>query len=78
MGFNLSYLFERQDLLGEAMRDILALLAAGRLKAPGVTPYPFANIAQAHGDLESVGPWANWCCSSSRGPPERRRAPGRP
>ena len=52
MGFNLSYLFERQDLLGQAMGELFAALSTGGLRAPGVTVYPFANIAQAHRDLE--------------------------
>lgn len=53
MAFNLSYLFDRIDLLHEAMRDLLAWLAAGEIVAPQVTTYPLAEVARAHADIES-------------------------
>lgn len=53
LAFNLSYLFDRTDILEEGMRAVLDWLAAGHLPPPSVTPYPFDEIARAHRDLES-------------------------
>jgi len=53
LAFNLSYLFDRVDMLSEAMRDILAWLAAGEVTPPAVTTYPLADVARAHADIES-------------------------
>jgi len=51
--FNLSYLFARKDILREAMGRLLGWLNEGKLKPPPVTPYPVAEVARAHRDLES-------------------------
>ena len=53
MGFNLSYLFERRDLLAEGMGRIVGWFAEGRLRAPTITTYPFRHVAEAHRALES-------------------------
>ena len=53
MGFNLSYLFDRQEFLQTAMNDLLAKFERGLLRLPAVTPYPFEEAARAHCDLES-------------------------
>jgi len=53
MAFNLSYLFDRQELLADAMGKLLGWLAEGRIKAPPVTTYPVAEVAAAHRDLEA-------------------------
>lgn len=53
LGFNLSYLFERKELLTEAMRELLAWRADGTLRAPTVTAFPFERVADAHRALES-------------------------
>jgi len=53
LAFNLSYLFDRMDILGPAMEDIGAWLNDGRIVAPPVTTYPFADVAKAHADIES-------------------------
>jgi NADPH:quinone reductase-like Zn-dependent oxidoreductase len=53
MGFNLSYLFHRGDLLAGAMGRILGGFAAGVLRMPAVTTYPLSEVARAHADLES-------------------------
>lgn len=53
LGFNLSYLFHRRDLLAEGMAALLEGLAAGRLRPPPVTTYPLEEVARAHRDLES-------------------------
>jgi NADPH:quinone reductase-like Zn-dependent oxidoreductase len=53
IGFNLSFLFDRQDLLGQAMRDLLAWASSGRLQPPKVTTFPLADAAKAHQAIES-------------------------
>ena len=53
MGFNLSYLFHRGDLLAGAMARILGGFSAGALRMPAVTVYPLAEVGRAHADLES-------------------------
>jgi len=53
MAFNLSYLFDRNDLMEPAFADILRWLADGSLKPPPVTRYPLAEVAHAHRDIES-------------------------
>lgn len=53
MAFNLSYLFDRRDLLAEAMGRLLAWAAEGRAPPPPVATYPLARVADAHRDLES-------------------------
>ncbi len=53
LGFNLSYLFGRADILEQAMRDLLGWLAAGKLTPLEVTPYPLDKVADAHKAIES-------------------------
>jgi synaptic vesicle membrane protein VAT-1 len=53
LAFNLSYLFDRHDLLAEGMGDILGWFTAGTLRAPPIGTYPLADVARAHADLES-------------------------
>jgi NADPH:quinone reductase-like Zn-dependent oxidoreductase len=53
LGFNLSYMFGRQDLLAESMARILAGFADGTLRMPAVETYPLGQVARAHADLES-------------------------
>lgn len=53
LAFNLSYLFDRLELLHEAMTQITGWLATGALQPPPVTTYPLADVARAHADLES-------------------------
>jgi NADPH:quinone reductase-like Zn-dependent oxidoreductase len=53
LGFNLSFLSQRADLLLPAMRQILAWIDAGYLRALPVTRYRFDEVARAHRDLES-------------------------
>ncbi|MEM9195056.1 MAG: medium chain dehydrogenase/reductase family protein [Myxococcota bacterium] len=53
LAFNLSYLFDRVDLLHEAIHDILRWMAAGELKPPQVTTFPLADVAEAHKHIES-------------------------
>ncbi|MCU0672690.1 MAG: medium chain dehydrogenase/reductase family protein [Myxococcota bacterium] len=53
LAFNLSYLFDRMDLLGEAMDDVLAWMAAGELRPPAVKTFPMSAVADAHRHIES-------------------------
>lgn len=53
IGFNLSFLFDRQDLLGQAMRDLLAWANTGRIQPPQVTTFGLADVAKAHQAIES-------------------------
>jgi len=53
LAFNLSYLFDRADLLAEGMAQITAWLDAGKLAPPPVVTYPLADVARAHADIES-------------------------
>jgi len=53
LAFNLSYLFDRTDLLELALGEIAGWLAAGRIHAPPVVTYPLADVARAHADIES-------------------------
>ena len=53
MGFNLSYLFDRADLLATAMGQLLGWVAQGRVQPLPVTCYPLEQAAEAHRALES-------------------------
>ncbi len=53
LAFNLSYLFDRTDLLTVAMADLRRWIADGRLGPPEVTVFPFARAADAHRALSS-------------------------
>ncbi|MEZ4440022.1 MAG: medium chain dehydrogenase/reductase family protein [Polyangiaceae bacterium] len=53
LAFNLSYLFDRSDILDEAMRDLSAWLAEGVITPPTATTYRFEDVAKAHADIES-------------------------
>jgi NADPH:quinone reductase-like Zn-dependent oxidoreductase len=52
MAFNLSYLFEREELMAEAMRALLAWVDAGKLLPPAVKAFPLDDVALAHRELE--------------------------
>jgi NADPH:quinone reductase-like Zn-dependent oxidoreductase len=53
LAFNLSYLFDRLDILGEGMGHLLGLLEAGKISPPPVRTYRLADVQQAHRDIES-------------------------
>lgn len=53
LAFNLSYQFERLDLLAEVMADLTAWLEEGEIAPPPVATYAFEEVARAHGALES-------------------------
>jgi synaptic vesicle membrane protein VAT-1 len=53
LAFNLSYLFDRSDLLGEAMGQLLGWVRTGALRPPAVETFPLDRVADAHRALES-------------------------
>jgi NADPH:quinone reductase-like Zn-dependent oxidoreductase len=53
IAFNLSFLFNRKDLLQEAMQDLIKWVAEGKIKAPAIQPFSFEKVADAHRALES-------------------------
>jgi len=53
LAFNLSYLFERLDLLDEGMQGLLDWLSAGKLTPLPVREMPLDRVAEAHRELES-------------------------
>jgi NADPH:quinone reductase-like Zn-dependent oxidoreductase len=53
LAFNLSYLFEKREVLEEAMGRLLAWVDEGRIVAPPVTRFPLDRVADAHRALES-------------------------
>ena len=53
IGFNLSFLFDREDLLTDGMEDLLQMLRKGQLRPPKITSHPAHEVAQAHRLIES-------------------------
>lgn len=53
MAFNLSYLFDRTDVLDESMKALVPSLAEGSITPPSTTTYPLDEVARAHADIES-------------------------
>ncbi len=53
LAFNLSYLFDRADILAEGMHDIMRWLADGKLVPPPSKTFPLERVADAHRDIES-------------------------
>lgn len=53
LAFNLSYLFDRTDMLELFIDDLERWVASGEVVAPPVTEYAFDDVAQAHRDIES-------------------------
>jgi NADPH:quinone reductase-like Zn-dependent oxidoreductase len=53
LGFNLSFLFDKQSLMEAGLRQLRQWLEDGKLQPPRVSVYPFGRAAQAHRDLES-------------------------
>ncbi|HSC89252.1 MAG TPA: medium chain dehydrogenase/reductase family protein [Polyangiaceae bacterium] len=51
--FNLSYLFEEQELLGGAMTQLAEWFSSGRLRPPQVQQFPLAEVGRAHEALQS-------------------------
>ena len=53
MAFNLSYLFERHDILREAMSELIGWLEEGTLAPAKIETYSLDDVARAHADIES-------------------------
>ena len=53
IAFNLSYLFDRIDLLTASMQDLMQWVAEGKIRAAPLQAYPFEKVADAHRALES-------------------------
>jgi NADPH:quinone reductase-like Zn-dependent oxidoreductase len=51
--FNLSFLFERKDLLEEAMGDLIRWYQEDKIKVSKVQTFPFEKVGEAHRALES-------------------------
>jgi NADPH:quinone reductase-like Zn-dependent oxidoreductase len=53
LAFNLSYQFDRLDLLQEVMADLLRWIEEGEIHPPPVSTFAFEQVAEAHRALES-------------------------
>lgn len=53
VGFNLSFLFDRADLLQESIQQLQEWCAQGKIQPPKVTEFAFEDVASAHRHLES-------------------------
>ena len=53
LGFNLSFLFDRSDLMCAAMQQLIAWLEEDRIRPSAIHSYDFDQVARAHRDLES-------------------------
>ena len=53
LAFNLSFLFDRQDIFEPAMDKILDWVDSGKLRVPAVADYALADVRRAHAALES-------------------------
>jgi synaptic vesicle membrane protein VAT-1 len=53
IAFNISYLFERKEILHEAMTTLCSWVGQGLVRAPKVTSFPFEQVAEAHKSIES-------------------------
>jgi NADPH:quinone reductase-like Zn-dependent oxidoreductase len=53
LAFNLSYLFDRTDILDEGMSVILDWIREGHVPPPAVRTYSLDDVALAHRDIES-------------------------
>ena len=51
--FNVSYLFDRPDLLDEAMSHLIKWVNEGKIQAPQTQVFSFENVADAHRCIES-------------------------
>ena len=53
IAFNLSYLFQRTELLEESMQDLIKWVEEGKIKAPPLQRFAFEQVSEAHQTLES-------------------------
>lgn len=54
LAFNLSYLYDRTDLLGDFVRDFEAWTSSGAVEPLPVETYPLEEVGRAHADIESA------------------------
>lgn len=52
LAFNLSFLFDRTDILYKAFGELWPLVLSGQLQPLATSPFALAEAAQAHGQLE--------------------------
>jgi NADPH:quinone reductase-like Zn-dependent oxidoreductase len=74
MAFNLSYLFDRPDLMSEGMTALTRWVEEGKLTAPQTHVFPMHRVADAHRALES-GKTIGKLVLGMAGPAERLSAP---
>jgi NADPH:quinone reductase-like Zn-dependent oxidoreductase len=53
MAFNLSYLFDEQELFQRSTAELVGWLESGAIQPPPVTEFAFDDVAKAHAALES-------------------------
>eukprot|EP01084_Bolivina_argentea_P198287 339585_1 len=53
LGFNLSFLFSRTDILKIAMASLLEWIESGQVKVSKVTEYKMKDVGKAHKDIQS-------------------------
>ncbi|MFZ4579859.1 MAG: synaptic vesicle VAT-1 family membrane protein [Myxococcota bacterium] len=53
LAFNLSYLFDKREMLQRGMTELLRLAHEGAIRPPETKAYPMAEVADAHEALES-------------------------
>ena len=53
LGFNLSYLFDKNEVLQRGMKEILEWVESGDIHLPTITRYKLEAVADAHRDLET-------------------------
>ncbi len=53
VAFNISYLYDKTDIMAEAIDYILDKFADGTFTPLPIKTYDFADVAQAHKDIES-------------------------
>ena len=53
MAFNLSFLFNRKDLIKQAMNDIIQWINDGQIQVPNITVYKFWEVTYAHFHIQS-------------------------
>ena len=53
LAFNLSYLFDREELFGEAIGELLGWLREGRLRPLPVRAFPVEQVADAQRAIET-------------------------
>lgn len=53
MGFNLSFLFSRKDLIREGIQNLIKWYEEGKIKPPQITEFKFWEVGLAHQHLQS-------------------------